>query len=216
MNVVFLGPPGSGKGTQAARLAQRLGLLHLSTGELLRDEVRRQTPFGVQVQSYMSGGELVPDDLIVSMIESRIRSGGMAHGVILDGFPRTIPQAEKLRDRFSKQGLAIHRAILLKVSDDEIVKRLSGRWFCPNCQSGYNYPTQSPKIAGVCDKCASNLARRADDEESVVRHRLTVYKTQTQPIEQFYRTEGLLTEVPAEVNPDILTETLHDLLKGAA
>lgn len=212
MNLVFLGPPGSGKGTQATRLSQRLGLYHLSTGELLRDEVRRQTPFGLQVQSFMAAGELVPDELIISMIQARILTGGMTKGVILDGFPRTIPQAEKLRDRFSSQGLAIDRAILLMVSDEELIRRLSGRWFCPNCQSGYNYPMHTPKIAGVCDKCNSNLSRRADDEESVVKHRLDVYKAQTMPIVEFYRTEKLLSEVPAEVHPDLITETLMQIV----
>ncbi|PWB72599.1 adenylate kinase [candidate division GN15 bacterium] len=202
MNLVFLGPPGSGKGTQAARLSAKLGLVHLSTGDVLRDAVKKGTPLGQQAEGYMKRGELVPDALIVSLIESKIAAGELTSGFILDGFPRTIPQAEALDGMFAKNGITLHQVILLSVPDDEIVRRLSGRWHCPTCGQGYNYPAAMPQVAGKCDKDGSLLQRRPDDEESVVRNRLGVYKKQTQPIEDYYRQKSLLREIKADRTPD--------------
>lgn len=208
MKIVFLGPPGSGKGTQATRLSQKLGLMHLSTGDILRDSVRRQTELGKKAESYMKSGALVPDDLIIGIIEEKLASGQLADGFILDGFPRTIPQAESLKEMFLRQQQSLDRVFLLRVSDEEIVKRLSGRWYCPTCNAGYNYPLQVPKITGRCDNDGTHLQRRPDDEESVVRNRLQVYKAQTQPIEDFYRREQLLYEIPAEQGPDKVFQAL--------
>ena len=201
-NLVFLGPPGSGKGTQAVRLSQKLNVTHLSTGNLLRDAVKEGTELGKQVEAYMKKGQLVPDYLLVGLIESRIASGELGDGFILDGFPRTVPQAKSLQEMFQKNNITLEAAILFKVSDEEVVRRLSGRWFCPQCQATYNYPTNMPKREGVCDGDGSKLQRRPDDEESVVRNRLEVYKKQTQPIEEFYRDESILTEIEAERSPE--------------
>jgi adenylate kinase len=202
MNLVFLGPPGSGKGTQAVRLSQAKGVVHLSTGDLLREAVKGGTELGRQAEGYMKKGELVPDGLIIGLIEDKITGGELNNGFILDGFPRTVPQAESLKTMFEKNRIGLDKAVLIAVSDDEIVKRLSGRWFCPTCQAIYNYPTNVPRKEGVCDKDGAELQQRPDDEEGVVRNRLEVYKKQTQPIEVFYQKESLLVEVSGEDTPD--------------
>lgn len=207
-NLVFLGPPGSGKGTQAVKLSQEFDVTHLSTGDLLRNAVKEGTDLGKQAETYMKKGQLVPDYLLVGLIESKIASGELADGFILDGFPRTLPQAESLQDMFRKNNMALEAAILFKVSDEEIIRRLSGRWFCPQCQATYNYPANMPKREGVCDRDGSKLQRRPDDEESVVQNRLEVYKKQTQPIEEFYRGESILTEIDGGRSPEEVFQAL--------
>jgi adenylate kinase len=214
MDLVFLGPPGSGKGTQALRLSARLGVVHLSTGDLLRDAVKHCTPLGQKAEGYMKRGELVPDTLIIGLIEDKIAKGELEHGFILDGFPRTIPQAESLKEMLAKNGVSLDRAILFDLPDDEIVRRLSGRWHCPTCNAGYNYPLQIPKVEGKCDKDGSALVRRHDDEEAVVRNRIDVYKKQTQPIEDFYRREGLLVAIKADQPPDRVFDALLEATTG--
>lgn len=208
MNLVFLGPPGSGKGTQAVRLAESKGLVHLSTGDLLRDAIKEGTELGKEADGYMKGGNLVPDDLIVGLIEDKLASGSLKSGFILDGFPRTIPQAECLKDMLVKNGIALEKAVLIAVDDDEIVRRLSSRWFCPTCQATYNHPVKLPKNGGVCDNDGVELLRRPDDEEGVVRNRLEVYKKQTQPIENFYRKESILAEVSGQRTPDEVFDSI--------
>lgn len=208
MNLVFLGPPGSGKGTQAVRLANAKDMTHLSTGDILREAVKKGTELGRKAGSYMTSGDLVPDELIIGLIEEKIAAGELSNGFILDGFPRTIPQAESLRAMLKKNSIDLNRVLLLKISDEEIVKRLSGRWFCPACNAGYNHTSAVPKVAGVCDNDGEALQRRPDDEEAVVRNRLEVYKEQTQPIEDFYRRESILAEIAAEDSPDKVFEAL--------
>ena len=212
MNLVFLGPPGSGKGTQAVRLAESKGLVHLSTGDLLRDAVKAGSELGKKAEGFMKAGELVPDDLIVGLIEDKIASGSLENGFILDGFPRTIPQAESLKIMLVKNGIALEKAVLIAVDDDEIVRRLSGRWFCPTCQTTYNHPAKMPKNEGVCDNDGVELLRRPDDEEAVVRNRLEVYKKQTQPIENFYRMESILAEVSGERSPDEVFDSILEVV----
>ena len=207
-NLVFLGPPGSGKGTQAVKLAQKLNIAHLSTGDILRNAVKEGTRLGKEAERYMKNGELVPDHLLIDLIESKVTSGELNDGFILDGFPRTVPQAKSLKEMFDKNGVSLETAILFQVADDEVVKRLSGRWFCPKCQATYNYPTNVPRREGVCDHDSAKLQRRPDDEESVVRNRLEVYKKQTQPIENFYREESVLTEIKAEGFPEQVFQAL--------
>jgi len=212
MNLVFLGPPGSGKGTQAARLAKDKGIVHLSTGDLLREAVKNGTELGKQAEGFMKAGELVPDSLIVGLIEAKIAAGELENGFILDGFPRTVPQAESLKEMLNKNDIALEKAVLIAVGDDEIVQRLSGRWFCPTCQATYNYPANVPKQEGVCDHDGAKLQRRPDDEEAVVRNRLDVYKKQTQPIEDFYRRESVLAEVKGEQTPDQVFQSILEVV----
>ncbi len=213
-NLIFLGPPGSGKGTQAVKLADKIGVKHLSTGDLLRNAVKEGTELGKQAKEYMDKGELVPDHLLIGLIENKVTGGELNGGFILDGFPRTVPQAESLKDMFQANDMQIDAAVLLQVSDDEVVRRLSGRWFCPTCQRTYNFPANMPKKEGVCDDDGTELKRRPDDEEDVVRNRLEVYKKQTQPIEEFYRNESLLNEVTGEQPPDRVFEDLLSVVKG--
>lgn len=208
MNLVFLGPPGSGKGTQAVRLAESKGLVHLSTGDLLRDAIKAGTELGKRAEGSMKAGNLVPDDLIVGLIEDKIASGSLVNGFILDGFPRTIPQAESLKNMLVKNDIALEKVVLIAVDDDEIVRRLSGRWFCPTCQATYNQPARMPKSEGVCDNDGVELLKRPDDEEAVVRNRLEVYKKQTLPIEDFYRKESILAEVSGECSPDEVFDSI--------
>ena len=208
MNLVFLGPPGSGKGTQALRVAKELNLTHISTGDLLREAVKNQTELGQQAEEFMKSGNLVPDELIVKLIEEKISNGNKGNGIILDGFPRTIPQAESLKKMFEQNQEHLDSAVLLEVSDEEVVKRLSGRWFCPKCNAGYNYPSNRPKQEGLCDSDGQELLRRPDDDEAVVKNRLDVYKKQTQPIEEFYRQESILKEIKGEQQPDTVFQDI--------
>jgi adenylate kinase len=212
MNVIFLGPPGSGKGTQAEKISHALKIPHLSTGDLLREAVRNETELGAKARKYMDAGNLVPDDIIIGLIEEKIRDGLLDNGSILDGFPRTIPQAEALKKMLERYRKAIDKVILLAVSDQEVIKRLSGRFYCPTCNAGYNYPARLPLKEGVCDKDGSTLLRRRDDEEDVVKNRLEVYEKQTAPIVDFYRREGNLFEVAAEDGPDKIFERILKLL----
>jgi adenylate kinase len=202
MNLIFLGAPGSGKGTQAVRLAEKVSILHLSTGDLLRAAVKDGTDLGKKAKEYMEAGNLVPDDIIIGLIEEKQKVGDLNAGFILDGFPRTIPQAEALDAMFERVGAQVDKAVLLDVDDEEIIKRLSGRMYCTECQAGYNYPANMPKVEDVCDKCGGKLVRRPDDEPEVVKNRLEVYKKQTQPIEDYYRNQSVLLPVPGIGTPD--------------
>jgi len=213
MNLVFLGPPGSGKGTQAVRVAKALKVSHISTGDLLREAVRDKTELGKKVEDTMKQGQLVPDEVVISLIGQKIMALEENQGFILDGFPRNVPQAESLKFMFDNQHKKLDKAILLRVSDDEVVKRLSGRWNCPKCNTGYNHPSNVPKHEGICDRDGEKLLRRPDDEEAVVRKRLEVYKAETIPIEDFYRKESILTEIEGEQQPDKVFQDILTAVK---
>lgn len=187
MRLLFLGPPGAGKGTQAIRVADRLGVPHIATGNMLREAVAHGTELGKQAQSIMASGALVPDELVIDMLMERIGRDDAADGFILDGFPRTLPQAEAL-DEALPGGL--DAAVYIVVADDEIVRRISGRRTCPN-QHVYHVDDNPPETEGVCDLDGEPLIQREDDSEDVVRNRLDVYRRDTEPLVTYYRSSGL-------------------------
>jgi adenylate kinase len=185
MNLVLFGPPGAGKGTQGALLAERRNMLRLSTGDLLRDAVRDGTPLGVKAKGFMDAGELVPDEVILGLVRETMQGSG--DSVIFDGFPRTLPQAEALDRLLADLGKPLGAVLVLNVDDEELVRRLSGRRSCPGCGAVYNIYSEKPKVEGKCDRCGADLVQRSDDQESTVRRRLQVYQEQTAPLIQYYR-----------------------------
>lgn len=210
MILVFLGPPGAGKGTQAKLLSQRMGFLHLSTGDLLREAVKNQTPLGKKAKEYMDRGELVPDELIVQLIEETMPKDG---NVILDGFPRTVNQALALEEMLRVKGEKILKVLFFDVPDEVIVDRLSGRRVCSKCGAVYHVKYNPPKAEGVCDLCGGTLVQRDDDKEEVVRKRLEVYRKQTQPLIEFYQEKGIIYKLDAGKGVEELFEEVKGLVR---
>ncbi len=209
LNLILLGPPGAGKGTQAARLTDDFGLPHIATGDILRAAVGEGTPLGVEAKSYMDAGELVPDELIIRVILERLGDDDARDGFLLDGFPRTIEQADALGEALLRLDRRLTAALLVEVSDDEVVRRISGRRVCvKNPKHLFNVHFDPPKHEDVCDQCGSRLIQRDDDNEETVRRRLAVYHAQTAPLVDYYEQRGLLrrfdgTRSPAEVHDHI-------------
>ncbi len=197
--ILLMGPPGAGKGTQAGRLADELGVPHIATGDMLRAEVSSGSKLGKEARSYMDAGEYVPDDLVIAMLSERISRDDARRGFILDGFPRTLPQARALTERLGDADLDV--VVYLDVPEAEIVRRISGRRSCPKGHV-YHVEDNPPEAHGVCDVDGEPLYQREDDAEEVVRNRLRVYREQTQPVVEFYRGKGLLREVDGTGQPD--------------
>ncbi|MDT7911156.1 MAG: adenylate kinase [Thermocrinis sp.] len=210
MILVFLGPPGAGKGTQAKLLSQRMGFLHLSTGDLLREAVKNQTPLGKKAKEYMDRGELVPDELIVQLIEETMPKDG---NVILDGFPRTVNQALALEEMLRVKGEKISKVLFFDVPDEVIIDRLSGRRVCSKCGAVYHVKYNPPKVEGVCDLCGGSLVQRDDDKEEVVRKRLEVYRKQTEPLIEFYQERGIIYKLDAGKGVEELFEEVKGLVR---
>lgn len=196
MNIILLGPPGAGKGTQSQDLSSRYKIPQLSTGDMLREASDAGTPLGIKAAPLMKLGKLVPDDLVIGIISDRIRSADCAKGFILDGFPRTLVQAAALDTMLAGQSKKIHAVIEMKVDDDELVKRISGRFTCAKCKTGYHDTLKMPKVAGRCDTCGSTeFTRRDDDNASAVQRRLFVYYRDTSPLVGYYFAKGLLSSI---------------------
>ena len=193
MRLILLGAPGVGKGTQGALLAKRHGLTRVSTGDLLREAVRKGTALGTEARRYMDAGELVPDDVILGMVREVLADASA--GFILDGFPRTLEQGEGLDAMLESLGIELDAVILLEAPDDILVKRISGRRSCPECDAVYNVYFNPPEEPGRCDRCGSKLVERADDDEATVARRLEVYRRQTEPLVQYYRDAGATVHV---------------------
>lgn len=193
--VVLLGPPGAGKGTQAKLLQEEFGAVQISTGDILRQAVAHQTPLGKEAAGFINRGALVPDDVIVNLVAERLKEKDCQKGFILDGFPRTIPQAERLDEMLKKMGLNLNCVLLVEVPHDVIVERLAGRRICKNCGALWHVVFEPPKREGVCDRCGGELFQRDDDQEQTISHRLQVYDEQTAPLVDYYRERGLLRAV---------------------
>ena len=186
LRTILLGPPGAGKGTQAARIIEKYNIPHISTGDIFRDNVKRQTELGKRAQEYMNKGELVPDDLVIEIATTRLLEEDCKEGFLLDGFPRTVYQAEKLDEFLADHGMALDKAINIEVADEELISRLTGRRTCKNCGASYHIVNIPPTVEGVCDECGGELMQRADDTEETVRNRIDVYKEQTMPLVEYY------------------------------
>ncbi len=198
MYIVFLGAPGAGKGTQAARVAQALKLVQLATGDLFRQVQERDTELARLVRSYMEKGKLVPDEITIRMVSERISAPDCASGVIFDGFPRNLKQAEALDKALDERGKALDKTVYIEVSEKELLSRLGGRWICRKCQMPYHAVTAPPKVWGECDRCGGELDQRADDTEETVKKRLDVYFAETAPLIDYYTRSGKLLEVNGE------------------
>jgi len=212
MNLVFLGPPGAGKGTQAKKLLEEFGMPQISTGDILRDAVRRGTDLGKKAKPLMEAGKLVPDDLVVEIAMEQLRQIDPAQGFILDGFPRTIPQAVALDSALKKSGEKIDAAISLRVPEETLVERLSGRRSCPKDGSVYHVSQNPSKREGLCDKCGSSLLQREDDKPEKVRERLAVYARQTAPLEAYYDKQGLLRVINGVGSPEDIYAQIKKIL----
>ena len=203
MRLVFFGAPGAGKGTQAQRLAAQEKIPQVSTGEILRESVKRGTPLGLRAKGYMDSGKLVPDEVVIGLVREKLTSPECARGYILDGFPRTVAQAEALDRMFKETGTpGLDHVISFEVPHEEIVRRLSGRRSCSTCQTVYHIEHDPPTREGVCDKCGGVLAQRADDKPETVLARLKVFDQQTRPLVEYYQKQGLLRRVDATVSID--------------
>ena len=208
MKLIMLGAPGAGKGTQAAILSGRLGIPTISTGNILRAAVKNRTPVGIQAQSYMDAGKLVPDQVIIDIIAERLAEPDCAKGYILDGVPRTIAQAEALE----QAGVKFDCVLDIEVSDEEIVSRMSGRRACTDCGATYHVKAAPPKVEGVCDACGGKLVQRDDDKPETVQDRLSVYHAQTEPLKEFYAQRGILKSVDNQPTIEDTTRAIERVL----
>lgn len=213
MNIVLLGPPGAGKGTQADLLQERLGIPHVASGDLFRYNLKNETELGALAKTYMNRGDLVPDDVTIAMVRDRLEQPDCEKGVVLDGFPRTIPQAEALSEMLEDMGRTLDGVISIKVSEEELVRRLSGRRICRECQTPYHVDFSPPRQEGVCDVCGGELYQRDDDKPETVRNRLRVYFDQTTPLIDYYREAGLLYEVDGKGDIDTVNKALLEVVE---
>lgn len=215
MNLVFLGPPGAGKGTQAKTISSERGIPHISTGDILREAVAGGTALGAKAKKFMDSGGLVPDALVIEMVDERLSRKDTAEGFILDGFPRTVEQAEALSRMLSKKGSALDAVLYFKVNDEQVVSRLSGRRSCGQCKAGYHVEYMPPKTTGKCDKCGGVLVLRDDDRPETIRQRLKVYYAQTADLIEYYRERGLLREADGSLSPEGVLADVRRALAGA-
>lgn len=211
--IIMLGAPGAGKGTQAVRISEKMHLPQISTGDLFRENLKNNTSIGQKAKSYMDKGELVPDDVVIDMLFERISRPDAQNGYILDGFPRTVPQAESFDKRLNGQGKVV--ALNLDVPDEMIVQRLAGRLTCSNCGAPYHISACLPKVSGICDRCQGTLIQRSDDKEEVIRKRLAVYHEQTEPLIAYYKKNGKLTTIDGTFGKEKTVELVDKALDEA-
>jgi adenylate kinase len=216
VRIILLGPPGAGKGTQARRLAERYGLVVIATGDTFREEIANQTPLGLQAKEFYERGEYVPDGLTTALVLRRLERPDVREGFILDGYPRTVPQAQALEGFLAESGHSLDAVLNFKISDPVAVKRLMGRRVCSNCGRSYNVEFKPPRVEDVCDVCGNELTSRSDDDETTILRRLEVYHRETKPLVLYFWERGLLrdieSEAPEEVVADRTIEAIADLL----
>jgi adenylate kinase len=216
MRIILLGPPGAGKGTQARRLSERYALAVIATGDIFRDHIARETALGQAAREYVERGEYVPDDVTTEMILDRLEQPDAREGFILDGYPRTVPQAQDLETSLAELGRPLSAVLNFKISDAMAVKRLMARLVCPNCKRSYNLEFKPPRVSGICDVCGHELMNRVDDDEATVLRRLEVYHRQTKPLVLYFWERGLLRDIDAEAKEEVVAdrtiEAIADLL----
>lgn len=208
MRLVLLGPPGAGKGTQAKKLVERFHLSHISTGDIFRENIKNQTELGKKVESYLSSGRLVPDELTIAMLWDRLDREG-EQGFLLDGFPRTLDQADALKAGLAERGRPLDAVLSIEVAEQVLVKRLAGRRTCPHCGASFHIIDQPPQKEGVCDTCGTSLIQRPDDSEETVQKRIDVYREQTEPLVAYYEKEGILVHVDGDRPVDIVFHAIE-------
>jgi len=213
MRMVLLGGPGAGKGTQAQKLGEEYKIAHIATGSILRQAIKDGTEMGVKAKSYMDKGQLVPDEVVVGIIKDRLAMDDVKSGFVLDGFPRTVPQAEAL-DKITKEiDMPLEAVVNIKTSSDVVVERLSGRRTCKECQTVYHIAYSAPKVEGKCDRCGGELYHRDDDKEETIRKRLEVYEKQTFPLLEYYQTSGNVMEVSGDISIDEVFDSIVQALR---
>lgn len=208
-----MGPPGAGKGTQAARIVDAHGLVHLATGDILRHEIREGTPLGVEARTYVESGRLVPDEIIIKMISSRMLAASRGSGFLLDGFPRTLAQAESLDRTIEAHGVSLDAVLYVRVPDEVLLSRLGGRRSCEGCERVYHTTANPPSQPGICDACGGRLVVRKDDSADVIAERLRVYQAETAPVTAHYRRKGLLREIDGQRPIESIGAGIDDLLR---
>ncbi len=213
MRLILVGPPGSGKGTQAKLLSNRLGLTHISTGDILREATRHHTPLGKVALPYMQSGQLVPDDLVNEIVAEHFRNEDRPERFVMDGYPRTLAQAASFDQVLRQQFLDLTAVLLFLVDDQEIIARMTGRWSCPKCKATYHVVYNPPRTAGICDVCGTQLIQRIDDKEETVRERLKIYHASTADLVSYYRAQGLLHEVPGVGDIEQIHKAVVEILK---
>lgn len=208
MNFIFLGPPGAGKGSLAVKVKEAYKIPHISTGDIFRANIKEQTPLGLKVKEIIDSGSLVSDELTFELVKDRLAQDDCKNGFILDGFPRTIPQAQMLETL----GLDL-ACVNFTIDTDVVIRRLSTRRVCKSCGENYNVVTKPPKVEGVCDKCGGELYQRDDDKQEAILHRMEVYKEQTEPLIDFYREKGKITDLDASIETNLLLEKFKEIFK---
>lgn len=212
MRVVLLGPPGAGKGTQAKKIADEYHIVHISTGDLFRENIKNQTELGKKAQAYMNKGELVPDELVIDLVKDRIVRDDCANGYLLDGFPRTVAQASALSEFNMSIGKPLTAAIDIEVPEDKLIDRIVGRRVCGDCGASYHVTFNPPKVDGKCDRCGGDLVQRADDSEETVKTRLAEYHEKTAPLVDYYSDKNILVKIDGDQAPDNVTKAIFDAL----
>lgn len=214
MRLIFLGAPGVGKGTQADLIAAKFGRPKISTGDILREAVRNKTPMGVQAKACMDQGQLVPDAVVIGIVKDKLVEPACAKGFLLDGFPRTVPQAEELAAMLKARGLQLDRVVNVSVPREDVVRRLTGRRSCPKCQAVYHVEFAPPTRTGFCDRCGGELMQRSDDKRETVENRLAVYEAQTAPLIAYYRQRGLLSDIDGAGKVEQVQQRVVELLSA--